>query len=162
MKYNIILRNGRYALLEMETQYVVACGFDETLPENQQWSQGYYYTHWNDSEIIKQRMLSATLDCYRILTETNYIPRCRLEELATKFKDGLLETDKDFAMEYFDSECEMEDYEKEFFGIESETESEDGEFDDSHAWEDDSNRGYKDCPDSECTGHCMSCYYRPV
>ena len=29
MKYNIILRNGRYALLEMETQYVVACGFDE-------------------------------------------------------------------------------------------------------------------------------------
>ena len=162
MKYNIILRNGRYALLEMETQYVVACGFDETLPENQQWSQGYYYTHWNDSEIVKQRMLSAALDYYRILTETNYIPRCRLEELATKFKDGLLETDKDFAMEYFDSECEMEDYEKEFFGIESETESEDGEFDDSHAWEDDSNRGCKDYPDSECTGHCMSCYYRPV
>ena len=30
MKYNIILRNGRYALLEMETQYIVACGFDET------------------------------------------------------------------------------------------------------------------------------------
>ena len=41
-------------------------------------------------------------------------------------------------------------------------ESEDEEFDDYPAWEDDSNRGCKDCPDDECTGHCMSCYYRPV
>ena len=124
MKYNIILRNGKYALLEMETQYVVACGFDETLPENQQWSQGYYYTHWNTSEIVKQRMLSAALEYYRTLTETDYITRCRLEELATKFKDGLIEADDDFAMEYFDSECEMTDGEKEFFGIETESEEE--------------------------------------
>lgn len=36
------------------------------------------------------------------------------------------------------------------------------EFDDSAAWEDDSDRGCKDCPPSECTGHCMSCFYRPV
>ena len=122
MKYTVLLRNEKYALLEMETQYVVACGFDETLPENQQWAQGYYYTHWNTSEIVKQRMLSAALEYFRTLTEENYIPRCRIEELATKFKDGLLEVDKDFAMEYFDSECEMEDYEKEFFGIKTESE----------------------------------------
>lgn len=38
----------------------------------------------------------------------------------------------------------------------------DEDFDDSEAWEDDSNRGCKDCPPDECTGHCMSCYYRPV
>ena len=44
--------------------------------------------------------------------------------------------------------------------IESLDEYED--FDDSPAWEDDSDRGCKDCPDDECTGHCMSCYYRPV
>lgn len=119
MKYNIILRNGRYALLEMETQYVVACGFDETQPENQQWENGLYYSHWNESATEKQRMLSAALEVFRIRTEKDYIHRNRLEELATKFKDGLLEADKDFAMEYFDSECEMEDYEKEFFGIES-------------------------------------------
>ena len=132
MKYNIILRNGRYALLEMETQYVVACGFDETQPENQQWENGLYYSHWNESATEKQRMLSVALEVFRIRTEKDYIHRNRLEELATKFKDGLLETDKDFAMEYFDSECEMEDYEKEFFGIESETEDDD--FDDSPAW----------------------------
>ena len=120
MKYNIILRNGRYALLEMETQYVVACGFDETQLEGSQWSQGYYYTHWNTSEIVKQRMLSAALEYYRTLTETDYIPRCRLEELATLFKDGLIEDDEKSAMEYFDEVCEMTENEKEFFGIESE------------------------------------------
>ena len=120
MKYTILLRNGRYALLEMETQYVIACGFDETLPENQQWSQGYYYTHWNTSGIVKQRMFSAALECYRTLTETDYIPRCRLEELATQFKDGLIEDDEEQALIYFDEVCEMENHEKEFFGIESE------------------------------------------
>ena len=125
MKYNIILRNGRYALLEMETQYVVACGFDETLPENQQWSQGYYYTHWNTSEaVVKQRMLSAALEYYRTITETDYISRCRLEELATQFKDGLIEDDEVQALIYFDEVCEMLDSEKEFFGIETEVKGE--------------------------------------
>ena len=124
MKYNIILRNGRYALLGMETQYVVACGFDETQSEGSQWTQGYYYTHWNTSEIVKQRMLSAALEYYRSLTETDYITRCRLEELATQFKDGLIEDDKESAMEYFDEVCEMTENEKEFFGIETESEDE--------------------------------------
>ena len=122
MKYNIILRNGRYALLEMETQYVVACGFDETQSEGSQWTQGYYYTHWNTSEIVKQRMLSAALEYYRTLTETDYIPRCRLEELATQFKDGFIEDDEESAMEYFNEVCEMTENEKEFFGIETESE----------------------------------------
>ena len=36
------------------------------------------------------------------------------------------------------------------------------EFDDSAAWEDDSDRSCKDCPPDECNGHCMSCYYRTV
>ena len=124
MKYNIILRNGRYALLEMETQYIVACGFDETQSEGSQWTQGYYYTHWNTSEIVKQRMLSAALEYYRSLTENNYITRCRLEELATQFKDGLIEDDEESAMEYFDEVCEMENHEKEFFWIETEIEEE--------------------------------------
>lgn len=36
------------------------------------------------------------------------------------------------------------------------------DFDDSEAWEDDSDRGCSDCPPSECNGHCMSCYYRSI
>ena len=125
MKYTVLLKNGRYALLEMKTQYVVACGFDETQEEGSQWAQGYYYTHWNASEIVKQRMLSASLECFRTLTETDYIPRCRLEELATQFKDGLIEDGEVEAMEYFDEVCEMTDEEKVFFGIEIESEDED-------------------------------------
>ena len=124
MRYTILLRNGRYALLEMETQYVIACGFDETSGIGSQWSQGYYYTHWNTSETVKQRMLSAALEYYRSLTENDYIPRCRLEELATQFKDGLIEDDEESAMEYFDEVCEMTESEKEFFGIETESEEE--------------------------------------
>lgn len=33
---------------------------------------------------------------------------------------------------------------------------------DSDGWYDDSNISCADCPDGECTGHCMSCSYRPV
>lgn len=36
------------------------------------------------------------------------------------------------------------------------------EFDDSPAWDNGSGVSCGDCPDEECTGHCMSCFYRPV
>lgn len=121
MKSKIVLQNGNYALLEADTQYIVACGFDITRPEGQQWDHGIYFEHWNESEIIKQRMLSAALEVFREKTEPNYIPRYRLEELATQFKDGLMEDDEESAIEYFNDVCEMTDEEKNFFGI---TESE--------------------------------------
>lgn len=47
----------------------------------------------------------------------NYIPRTRLEELATLFKDGLISDDRESAMEYFNEVCEMTEEEKSFFGI---------------------------------------------
>ena len=56
MKYSIILRNGRYALLEMETQYVVACGFDETQSEGSQRSQAYHCVQWLAIETVPQRI----------------------------------------------------------------------------------------------------------
>ena len=124
MKYTVLLRNGRYALLEMKNQYVVACGFDETQAEGSQWDYGAYYSHWNRSVEDKQKALYNALDFFRLKTETDYIPRFRLEELATQFKDGLIEDDEESAMEYFDSVCEMTESEKEFFGIETESEEE--------------------------------------
>ena len=30
------------------------------------------------------------------------------------------------------------------------------------AWDDGSDIGCGDCPDDECTGHCMSCSYRSI
>ena len=117
---NIILRKGRYALIDRGHEYVVAMGFDETQPENQQWEQGMYYTHWNESEIKKMCCLQAALDHFRLLVDMDYISRCRLEELATKFKDGLIECDEDFASEYFAEECELNESEMEFFELEEE------------------------------------------
>lgn len=34
--------------------------------------------------------------------------------------------------------------------------------DEMQGYDDDSDRGCSDCPEDECTGHCMSCYYRTV
>ena len=122
MKYNIILRNGRYALLDMGHKYAVVSGYDPNQPENQQWDHGTYLTHWNQSVEDKQIALFHAIEQFRLKTENNYISRYRLEELATKFKDGLIDDDEESAMEYFDEVCEMTDEEKEWFGIGTENE----------------------------------------
>lgn len=120
MDYRIILRNGKYALLDANTKYIVACGYDETKPIGQQWRYGYYYTCWKTSEEEKQNAFCKALETFRCKTEPNYIPRCRLEELATQFKDALLEDDKYSALVFFDDFCEMTESEKEWFGIDEE------------------------------------------
>lgn len=125
MKWTELLRNGDYALLQSksDTQYAVVSGYDPTQLENQQWSSGTYFTYWDDAN-KKATALSSALDLFRYRTESKYISRLRLEELATKFKDGLFGAyleDEEYE-EFFADECEMEDYEKEFFGIESEEE----------------------------------------
>lgn len=120
MDYRIILQNGEYALLEAKNEYIVACGFDETQPENQQWRHGTYFTHWNQSKEDKQQSLALALEHFRVKTEEKYIHRCRLEELATQFKDALLEDDKHSAIVFFEDFCEMSENEKEWFGIDEE------------------------------------------
>lgn len=57
------------------------------------------------------------IDILRFKTEESYISRPRLEELATLFKDGLIEDDRESAMEYFEETCSMNENEMEFFGI---------------------------------------------
>ena len=96
----------------------------------------------------------------------------RLVEIASKAIDGLLEDDRESAIEYLVGEVELDDYEMKFFGV-IEREEDDDEYygydedndeyyDDEEEWRDDSYVGCSDCPDDECTGHCMSCSYRPV
>lgn len=120
MKWIELLRKDKYALLQSETdtQYCVANGYDPTQPEDQQWNHGTYFTYQNDSQ--KTSSLANALELFRYRTEENYISRCRLEELATQFKDELYETDfdKEDLEEIFNEECDMTDYEKDFFGIE--------------------------------------------
>lgn len=47
------------------------------------------------------------------------VPYGRLSELATMFKDGLIEDDEEEALRYFSEECGMTEDEYAYFGIES-------------------------------------------
>ena len=128
MKYEVILEKGEYALInrgEKMREYAVVNGLDKEKGE-WAWTCCYYcyYCGGVKAPCTETEALFLALDYLRMRTETDYIPRCRLEELATQFKDGLIEDDEESAMEYFDEVCEMTESEKEFFGIETESEEE--------------------------------------
>lgn len=117
MLWNELLRKGNVSLLQSQsdTQYCICRNYNPNEKEDQQYDGGTYFCYWGDKE-RKPYFLSAALELFRVRTEKNYISRARLEELATKFKDGLLECDEDFATEFFDEECELTDSEMEWLG----------------------------------------------
>lgn len=116
MKGNVILQEGRYALIDRGHEYIVACGFD-----GKEWEHGYCYSHWNN-ERQKTISLAEAVNHFRLLTDETYISRGRLVELATNFKDGLLCDDEESAMKYFDKFCDMNETEMQFFGLGEEEE----------------------------------------
>lgn len=89
---------------------------------------------------------------YRVVSDRRSYGVYQTEEGANERMGDLILEQSCRGNEYVIADVSMED-----FWIEEEE-----DFDDSAAWEDDSDRGCKDCPPSECTGHCMSCFYRPV
>lgn len=123
MRYEVLFEKGRYALIvrkESLDEYAVVSGLNK---ETGEWAHtcGYWY-FGRYASMTKVNALQHALDYFRCKTEENYISRLRLEELATLFMDGLIEDDRESAMEYFENECEMESYEMKFFGMESEEE----------------------------------------
>lgn len=110
--------NANVALIErkMNTkypEYAVVRNLDVSKPmeNNCQWDATICYT------LHTVEGLQACIEEYRIKTEENYIPRCRLEELATNFKDKMLEwMDTEDLTEVCD-EFYISKYEREFFGI---------------------------------------------
>lgn len=119
MNYKIILEKSNYALILRNknlNEIAVVANLDKT---NGIWSHTVDYMDYEGKN--KAYALSIMLDLFRYKTEENYIPRCRLEELATLFKDGLISDDRDSALEYFDEVCEMSEEEKSFFGIEEDS-----------------------------------------
>ena len=125
MKYELIMKKDNYALIcrgnNLDEYAVVNC-LDE---EKGEWDYTCsYYNFGKYSNMSQVKALYYTLDAFRYITEENYISRRRLEELATLFKDGLIEDDEEQALIYFDGVCEMTESEKEFFGIETESEEE--------------------------------------
>ena len=125
MQYEVLFEKGNYALIKRGanmTQYAVVNGLDK---ERGDWAYTVDYTDFGKySKITEIEALQEMIEVFRYKTDENYIPRWRLEELATQFKDGLIEDDEESAMEYFDEVCEMTESEKEFFGIETESEEE--------------------------------------
>lgn len=125
MKYEVIIEKGEYALIKRGVhmdEYAVVNGLDKT-KGNWNWTV-YYISFGKYSPYAEAHALSLVTEVFRSKTETNYIPRFRLEELATKFKDGLFGADLESEEydEFFLDECEMEPHELEFFGIEMESE----------------------------------------
>lgn len=123
---------GNIALIERKTntrysEYAVVRNLDrhKSMDCDDQWDNTIGY--WNND----MRSLANAVDLFRQKTEQNYISRARLEELATQFKDGLVEAygDDPETSEIIDDiieNYELSDYEAEFFGLEkADDESED-------------------------------------
>ena len=120
MKYEVIMEKGDYALIlrgnELK-EYAVVTGFNKEKGDWGRTSEYWSYEYKGVAMGNQALALASAVDFFRMRTEDKYISRARLEELATLFKDGLIEDDKYEAMIYFNETCEMEDHEKEFFGI---------------------------------------------
>ena len=128
MKYELIMESGEYALIlrgNKMQEYAVVNGLNKETGE-WCWTCCYYCFYYEgvQAPCTQAEALALCVDYFRMRTETDYIPRYRLEELATQFKDGLIEDDEEQAIIYFDEVCEMTENEKEFFGIETESEEE--------------------------------------
>lgn len=131
MKYELILENGKYALIkrgEHMDQYAVVNGLNK---EDGSWAWTIRYIYFGKySSLTEAQALSHMLEVFRYKTESNYISRFRLEKLAMLFKDRIADdamefndSDEDF-LEFFLDECEMDEKELGFFGIKTESEDE--------------------------------------
>lgn len=143
-KVNVIKQIGNYTLLERLSdvdgsflEYVVALNYNpETASWDSGWDSGDYFTPMDhSSELEKLKMYSRALDffLYRVgleekskgmlenkLQAQKQITYERLIELATAFKDGIFESDVEFAKEYIKHNLDLTKYEKEFFGLQEE------------------------------------------
>lgn len=111
---NIIVQKGRYTLLDVGNKYIVAAGYN-----GETWDQGYYF-EYNEYNEDKVKALYRAVDFFRGISEYDFIRRMRLEELATKFKDGMFEADCEYAEEFIETEMDLTHTEKEWLGIEEE------------------------------------------
>lgn len=115
--YEIIAQKKEYALIKMESteEYKIV----SDICADGSWAYtvcSWMYGKYGREEYL---VLQDALDAFRARTENTYIPRSRLEELATKFIDGMFSCDLDEEEydEFFDDECDMTDDELDFFGM---------------------------------------------
>lgn len=120
MKYVKIATYNDYTIIDRcnkITEIAVVYRLNDDKKEWDYTANAFIYN--NEAEKVNAILKAA--DYCKMRIENDYIPRIRLEELATLFKDGLIEDDRESALEYFDEICEMSEEEKEWFGIEEDS-----------------------------------------
>ena len=105
-EYSVIVRQDDNGNLLHISPFVVACSPNEKDGEIVGWAFGHYFED-----------LFNAVDYARTKTETYRPTYYRLEEIAGKAVDGLVQDDEDSAYEYFANEIEMDYREAEYFGL---------------------------------------------
>lgn len=116
--YEIIAQKKEYALIKMESteEYKIV----SDICADGSWAYtvcSWMYGKYGREEYL---ILQDALDAFRYKTESDYIPRSRLEELATQWKDKIIQDcwmTEEEQNEYFIGEQDMDDAELEFFGL---------------------------------------------
>lgn len=123
MKYELIelkqiTEHGNIALIkrgDKHKEYAVVRNLDteEPFESNDQWD---WTVEYYSADI---EGLQKAVDCFRRKSEYEYISRARLEELATNFKDFIMDyiEDEEATTEELIAAYDIADYEAEFFGI---------------------------------------------
>ena len=107
--YSVIVRqdsNGNPCVIE---PFVVACGINKDKDsEVIDWDFGRYFDDlFRATDFARSR-------------GTRYMQYPRLEEIASKAIDGLIQDDEESAYEYFANEIEMDSHEADYFGLNKE------------------------------------------
>lgn len=106
--YSVILREDDKGNPLPIEPFVVACMPNIKDGEVVDWAYGHYFADlFNAVDFARAR-------------GKQYIQFFRLEEIASKAIDGLIQDDEETAYEYFANEIEMDSHEAEYFGIDTE------------------------------------------
>lgn len=108
-EYSVIVRQDDNGNLIAINPFVVAYGANKHNGEVVDWGLGHYFDDlFNATDFARARGKQIPVQYYR------------LEEIAGKAIDGLVEDDEDTAYEYFANEIEMDSDEAEYFGLNAE------------------------------------------
>lgn len=120
MNFMVLLYDAklRVVLLDIKNEdehhYIVATHFDEKA----EWSKQYFQcVPYYDPESLQE-----ALDEYRRQTESGFINRVRLEDIAIRALAELRETDTDAFLDFINGDLRLDQYEREYFRVNTETE----------------------------------------
>ena len=107
-EYSVVLRQDDKGNPLPLSPFVAVCMLNYKDGEIESWAFGHYFEDlFNAVDFARSR-------------GKGYMQYPRLEEIASKAIDGLIEDDEETAYEYFANEIEMDSHEAEYFGLDAE------------------------------------------